>query len=530
MNAQFVSRDPPSCYTTRGLGLARACRRETSPTRNTVAKMASVKRDRMDGQIQAVEERADDVAASDGEESDGGADADFGPLEVFDSNSVPAPYSSLATNRSSGNPERDKARETSHDNDQADPAPTVERSAKKKKKNKKHKKSHRRFSRESEGQDAPPSSSAHLSSLIPRIYARHSDVVEVPSTQGKKKRKLSDHSGGEKSRKRRRSREEDMEQAIQATQDDGNAHLAPDRPSSRDAKDSAFLRTGRDNDSRPDASIYEEGTAKTAPQDSPSAARQRRRSHSKEARSRGDSAHSATEASAMSFEASGEPLSIFARHSRQTVEDLAREALKEHLNGVGSQPDAEIGHKQPRAPDAAMDLPDLGGIEDNARDGPEAAAALIGGAGRRRSMRPKKAKPTFYEQPLEMEEEDPYPEADLQSPYSTSASARVGKKQPSKKKKLSRSMEGGDGEGFDFGRNTQKRQKSNAGFRTGRFSDDEFASMKSAIEAFKDAHDISQEEVNEASSNPRSCNHGKRSNIKTDDPSSWRNSGRRDAR
>ena len=406
--------------------------------------------------------------------SHGEGEADFGDLEMFDSNAAPTIYPSQAKvadgeTRSSRKSKRDKKDKRKHRHSADDDEPTLP-PLRRDESPKKHRKSKRKSSKDVDAE-------ANLSDASP-------EVDTADASQSKKKRKHADTSESKKHKKRR---------SYSHNNDDGD-----------DAASSGFLRRRKEKHSHGEGAIYEEEEEEEVEEPgSPAAERLRRRSLSRDARSRENSAPPVEEiqndGKMETQEEVERQLAALARsanleteaHAAKNVQALAQRALTEHQNGQTSRKDVEMEDNYPAEP-----LTELG----------DAAADDESRPKRTRSSR-KKAKPTFYEQdPIPEDNDDgDYDEenrdaiGELPSPNAMTPSRRK-RTQPAAKKqsrgrkpkrdKLSQSMRGGSDEGDDFG-------KSRTTWTQGRFSEEELARIAKAIEGFRDAHDMTQREVNE---------------------------------
>jgi hypothetical protein len=376
---------------------------------------------------------------NDREGSDG--EDDFGALEMFDSNATQAPYSSQAPEEgSSKKNKRDKRDKKRKDKDRE-----VQEASEEPKSSGKH----NRRSRKS----LHDQGSANGQSLDAE-YAVDDEPAETPLSPTKKKRKNSDSTDG-KNRKKRKSHSHSTDDGAGAT---------------------SFLRRRRDE---PVDTIQEEPT-ESDPQQSPSVARVQRRSQSREARSRENSVPAGDSApDARRGKGTGEASDV-----DRDVEALAREAWQEHINSQAS-----------RRVDAQMtDAPQVD--EDNtAQQEPPASAKKA------RAARQKKAKPTFFEQP--MQDEDVYPVDQLPSPSAMTPKPRnrlkrAAPKQPSKRqrRKAEAPLTGADEDDDEDEPNKRSRTH---GYTQGKFSEVELSRIAHAVESFRSEHDMPQHQVNDVS-------------------------------
>lgn len=465
------------------------------------------------------------------------ADADFGSLEMFDSNASQIPFPSPATVAapfasvgqapeaimsedvmllpSSKTSKRDKKgkkkKESSHEVESS--LPPLDDGKKK------HKKSKKKSTRDSEVPDSQPPTDAaaaenehgphDATDTTSRLNGN--DEAAAPSTQSKKKRKLSDSADG-KRRKKRRSHGQEVGEEGGADHADAAATSA------------GFLRR-RKGTGIPSESALEEDTApESDPQKSPTVAHLRRRSQSHEARSRENSMPALADAEGMEVDLGTEgPLAAAAADGMDVdpdVETLAREAWNEHRNGqkaLDSAPDA------PGTPAADME--------------PSTTSPR-----RTRSTR-KKAKPTYFEQPLVEEAVDgagghrdaladlPSPTAMTPKPRSRAKAAtrKTAKGRKPKREKLSQSMRGAsDDEAGEDGKESHRTRRNRLiGYTQGRFTDDELARIARAVESFRVENGATQEEVNAVSILAALIPRWMGVNSRPDDTSPRRNHGRR---
>ncbi|KAL6412725.1 uncharacterized protein AUP68_03930 [Ilyonectria robusta] len=407
-------------------------------------------------------------------------EADFGTLEMFDSNATQAPYTSQLPSSAFGQDSKapeavmENAVPSSHSKkskrdkkdrkkkgasqESASPQPSAEEGSRK------HKKMKKRQSVPVEIPDSLPTGNASDALQEQLAYAEaasntHSnDETSVPSTQPKRKRKPSD-AADSKQRKKRRP-------------DDGEVEAA-----------SQDVVQGTPDDESPEA------------QNSPSAARLQRRSQSRDARSREnsvlpnngemdlDSQLNATvnqgdsgdrDLGTDSIDVNGSA-GAAGTEAERDVENLAREAWNEHVNGGQGQNDGDDVYDVPGSPVEAPNPP-----SSNTK--------------RPRQSRPRKAKPTFFEKPPSPEEEY----ADLPSPSAMTPKPRraktASKKRKTKTEPPSYSMHEADdydAEGFQGRRNRM------AGYTQGRFSEEELSRIAMAVERFRSERDMPQHQVND---------------------------------
>ncbi|KAK4094039.1 hypothetical protein Purlil1_1530 [Purpureocillium lilacinum] len=460
-------------------------------------------------------EGVDDFASDNNEDASmAGAEVDFGALEMFDSNAsqvfssqVNAPFPSSGhapeaimsedpvPSTSSKKSKRDKKhRKKSFSADVESSQPVIEGDGGKKK----HKKSKRRSTREPEVPDSQAQAiAASEPDVVAAAAAAESDEggaavagspelngdgdAVAPSTHSKKKRKLSDSADGKRRKKRRSHGQEGAE---------GDAAVSTETT----AASTGFLHRKKDKGMSVESAIEEEQAADADPQGSPTVAHLRRRSQSREARSR---ENSIPPASAERMEVDlGEPehhaAPADAMDIDPDVETLAREAWNEHRNGQKALADAQeqamATEEQPQ-PEATRDT--------QATTSPR----------RTRSTR-KKSKPTFFEQPPPEIPDDganrdalaelPSPTALSPKPRkrSKAAAKKTSKGRKPKREKLSQSMRGGSQDDGEYESSQPSRKNRLIGYTQGRFSDDELARIAKAVEGFRAEHGLSQEQVN----------------------------------
>lgn len=410
-------------------------------------------------------------------------DDDFGPLEMFDSNAAQAPFSSQFDSaafaafedgakapeavmteeapssqaRKSKRAKDKKMEESSDDKKNMENGDNVSR---------KHKKSKRKSALASE--EIPDSMAVEEAAQVP--YATEDSAN--PPTHSKRKRNSSDSVESKQKKKKKRSQD--------VSNDDTDAHAA------------AFLRT-----SSKGGALYEDSAADSDPQRSPSVARLRRRSQSHEARSRDNSIGPASNADAMDVDPSAAEDALpsqgsqdlgtgLERDGEPDVENLAREAWNEHVNG---QEDVEMANDsvQPRG-------------EDD--DDEQAAEPTSATSKRTRSVRAKKAKPTYFEMSPSpennkhdaLDDEMPSPSAMTPKPRNRTKRATKSKKVKGQRTRLAQPTHGGSDDDMDGASSSRPNRAS--GFTQGRFSDEEIARISRAVEAYRAERDLSQYEVN----------------------------------
>lgn len=169
------------------------------------------------------------------------------------------------------------------------------------------------------------------------------------------------------------------------------------------------------------------------------------------------------------------------------VRALAREAWIEHVNGIrtgGAHTDVTVPDSQP--------------VDDEGETSNRKA----------RASRQKKAKPTYFEQPLVDEDDDKENErriaaGDMPSPSAASPKARnrkqraapkkTPKRQQQRKKKLAHSMNGQDDEDDVYGQTPGKKASD---YKQGKFSNEELERIDRAIESFRAEYGYEKSHVN----------------------------------
>lgn len=430
-----------------------------------------------------------------------GGDADFGAIEMFDSNAAPATFSSQAPlavmsedaplESSAKKSKRDKKekREKKRKSSQEDtiatsPIPEVDDSSRK------HRKPKRQSTKDVEIPDSQPHQKpAERSADTPWGQLQEEEAAAASSqTKKKKKRKLSDSADG-KGRKKRRSHDQDTED-----QETGS---------------STFLRKRKDKRGVAESAIYEDNEPESDTQGSPTVAHLRRRSQSREARSRENSVLAGSQMEVdVGEEDQPEADAAASAEADGDVERLAREAWNEHRNGQQALEEKQNGDQDTEMPDQYPQEPLNAALEDIAEAEPSSAKSK-----KTRSSR-KKAKPTYFEQ-------DPIPDiagddetnknalGELPSPSAATPKARRAKRaakkesrgRKPKREKLSQSMRGAsaDAADGDFGTTPGQSRNRLDGFTQGRFTDAELARIARAVEQYRAENDISQREVNEVS-------------------------------
>ncbi|OAQ66130.2 multidrug resistance-associated protein [Pochonia chlamydosporia 170] len=433
------------------------------------------------------------------EASAAGADEDFGAIEMFDSNAAPATFSSQApvavmsedapvessTKKSKRDKKdkRDKKRKSSQEDVAAaatSPIPEEEDSSRK------HRKSKRRSHKDAVIPDSQPSQDKPVERSEDTPWGQlQEEEAAAASSQSKKKRKLSDSVDG-KGRKKRRSHDQESE-------DQDGAAAA-----------SGFLRKRKEKRGAPESAIYENEEPESDPQKSPTVEHLRRRSQSREARSRENSVPAANQMD-VDQEVEDPVLANVAALAEADgdVERLAREAWNEHRNGQQALEEQQNGGQDTEMPDQYPQEPLNDSLEGIAEAEPSSAKSK-----KTRSSR-KKAKPTYFEQ-------DPIPDiasdeegnrnalGELPSPSAATPKARRAKRaakkesrgRKPKREKLSQSIAwaaSADADG-EFGQSSKNRL---TGFTQGRFTDAELARIARAVESYRAEHEITQREVND---------------------------------
>ncbi|RFU78991.1 hypothetical protein TARUN_3222 [Trichoderma arundinaceum] len=468
-------------------------------------------------------EEMEDVEDYEHEGDDAGVDVDFGDLEMFDSNASQLPFSSQAPQSlkaeepafptPSGSAKRDKSKKKkSKDTVQAsdfvvDDEPPSSASSKRKKSKKKS--LHDSEFPGDEQHDADPDATS--ATPASKDHRRGSDAVDdaatglnaldlapIPSTQKKKKRKPSDSVDGKRHKKRKGS-------------DDGNATIiqqTQDEVENIDTRDSAtsFLHLDK-NTANQHLGVVGGGDVSNADdQLSPSIAQARRRSQSGEGtRSRENSVPLRAQVAPMAPMAidtlpQGSPHEEVSNSQRaasgdlddeRDVEDLAREAWREHINsqnGNGNGPNEIDSHQDTSNVNASGDLA-------------EAEEQSILSPSRRRSTRTKKTRPTLLLQAMEATEtparknrrileELPSPSANTPKPRSRAKRATKKQSQPTLQSLEDNSENAEDEEMPERPSNTES-------YTQGRFTDAEFDGISRAVEAFRSEYGLTQVEVNE---------------------------------
>ncbi|GFP54667.1 RNA polymerase I termination factor [Trichoderma asperellum] len=408
-------------------------------------------------------EEMGDVDDYEHEGDDTGVDVDFGDLEMFDSNASQLPFLSQE-------PQSLKTEEPVF--------PTSSESTKRDKTKKKKKKKSPLQTDEIAGDtpteadlDAPRATLASEESIGGPDAVEDAttdmdalDLKPILSTQKKKKRKTSESADG-KRHKKRKGLEDGDTNTIQQTQDEN--------PSSQ------LL-----------------GVAAEDGQMSPSIALARRRSQTgEETRSRENSVPRAQVApmAPMAIDTSApEPAPEEASRSQEAttenhrddrdVEDLAREAWREHVNSQSGN--ATAANKiEPASQDSA-----------EAEEQPDATP-------RRRSARTKKPKPTLPAQALESTETPAKKSRrileELPSPSANTPKPRARAKRATQKPRQQTEQTSEDDFENAESEKPAKRATNLEGYTQGRFTDAEFDGINRAIEAFRNEYGLTQVQINE---------------------------------
>lgn len=408
-------------------------------------------------------EEMGDVDDYEHEGDDTGVDVDFGDLEMFDSNASQLPFLSQE-------PQSLKTEEPVF--------PTSSESTKRDKTKKKKKKKSPLQTDEIAGDtpteadlDAPRATLASEESIGGPDAVEDAttdmdalDLKPILSTQKKKKRKTSESADG-KRHKKRKGLEDGDTNTIQQTQDENLS--------------SQLL-----------------GVAAEDGQMSPSIALARRRSQTgEETRSRENSVPRAQVApmAPMAIDTSApEPAPEEASRSQEAttenhrddrdVEDLAREAWREHVNSQSGN--ATAANKiEPASQDSA-----------EAEEQPDATP-------RRRSARTKKPKPTLPAEALESTETPAKKSRrileELPSPSANTPKPRARAKRATQKPRQQTEQTSEDDFENAESEKPAKRATNLEGYTQGRFTDAEFDGINRAIEAFRNEYGLTQVQINE---------------------------------
>jgi hypothetical protein len=469
-------------------------------------------------------EGMEDVEDYEHEGDSAGVDVDFGDLEMFDSNASQLPFLSQEpqslTNEEpvfptpSGSTKRDRhKKKKNRDSVQAtdfvvDEELASSASSKRKKSKKKPLQDSEIAGNQSTetNPDAPSATPAsgdaiQGSNTVDDATTEMNalDLAPIPSTQKKKKRKPSDSAEG-KRHKKKRGLEDGDRTIIQQTQDEiENA----------DARDTAtsFLHLDKNATGQHLGTAIEDDTTNAEEQMSPSIARARRRSQTgEETRSRENSAPLRAQVAPMApmaidslsqefprDEASNsQNMATDEREDDRDVEDLAREAWREHIS---SQSGNAVATNEAKPHHTAFG--------DSAQAEEESAIT----PSRRRSARAKKSKPVLLVQALEATDTPAKKSRrileELPSPSANTPKPRARAKRATKKRPEPTLQPSGDDSENAGAEEPVKRSSSNLeNYTQGRFTDAEFDGINRAIEAFRNEYGLTQVEVNEVK--PRS--------------------------
>lgn len=407
-------------------------------------------------------------------DDDGGMGTDFGAqnfgaLELFDSNSVAAPFSTqpqlygesssqapaavMSADPPSSPPKRKSKRDKrSKKKDAYDDAPREEGR-------------HRRAKHASALETSEAADALTTLASAAEPYAQRSDQVEETASSPihqKRKRKPSDAASAKKRSKKRRGGDSVDLGTGEASVVGGFLHKNED----------ADVTAIADEDAEADTSD---------PQGSPIVGHLRRQSHGEEHFGAPDG---------LMHDGSIPGVSTEAPVSGDAMGDIAREAWQEHIQSQGN---ANGGDVDMADADADADVtaehtyatPPEHGIQPE----PEAEAEAPGSRPKR--SKAKKAKPTFYENPPEEAEYEEEPaDDDLPSPSAMTPKRRRNK--PATKKRGRRAKDDDE----DGERKVPRKSKTE-GYVQGRFTDAELQRITKAVESFRDENNLSQRDVNE---------------------------------
>lgn len=449
------------------------------------------------------------IASSEGSgganvDEDNGVDADFGAIEMFDSNSAPTSFSSQAPeaimtenapmhsssrkSKRDKKEKRDKKRRASLEGAalSSSVAEAEGHSARK------HRKSKKKSTRDVE----VPDSQLSKEEAEPAADTPWGQLQEeaAAASKKKKKRKLSDSADG-KRRKKHRSRDQDSK--------------APsgeeERRGSQEAGATSFLHKGKDKRGVPESAVFEDNEPGSDPQASPTVAHLRRRSQSREARSRENSVpvSAPMDVDVAATTGLGQAATGATADTDYEAERIAREAWNEHRNGQQSQDEVPQGDHDTDMPDQYLQEPLRAGADTTAE------AQLASPQQKRSRSTRKKAKPTFFERPSpEILDDDNNGLAELPSPSAMTPKPRNRTKRAAKKEsrgrkpkreRLSQSMRGGSVDAENGEGGAGERRNRLTGYTQGRFSDAELARISRAVESFREDNGLTQQEVNEVS-------------------------------
>ncbi|KAG5980789.1 hypothetical protein E4U55_003660 [Claviceps digitariae] len=460
------------------------------------------------------------VAASEGSggmnmDEDTAMDVDFGALEMFDSNVSPTlfpsgapeavmtadatvPSSSKKAKRDKKDKKDKKRRKSGEGAAPSSSAPEEDDATARR-----HRKSKRKSIRDVEVPDSQPSNEQAKSAADADTPwgQLQQEAAAVVSAKANNKRRLSHSTDGKQQRKKHRSRSQES---------GGPAEGEGQHDGSQEASATSFLLKKRDRQGIPESAIYEDNEPESDTQASPTVAHLRRRSQSREARSRENSiprsAQMDIDAANTSVGEQGAPDAAVDAESE--AERIAREAWDEHRNGHSRRDEAAHHDYDTEMPDQYPQAP----LDTGAADITAEAQMTSPQPKSKRSTR-KKAKPTYFERPspeiLDNENNDnglaELPSPSAMSPIPRNRKKRAAKKEsrgrkPKREKKLSQSMRGGsvDAEGDEAAAAAAAEGRNRlTGFTQGRFSDAELARISRAVESFRADNDLTQPEVNE---------------------------------
>ncbi|QPG94021.1 hypothetical protein C2857_004077 [Epichloe festucae Fl1] len=434
-------------------------------------------------------------------DEDNGVDADFGAIEMFDSNSAPTTFSSQAPeaimsedapmhsssrkSKRDKKDKRDKKRRASLEGAalSSSVAEAGDHSTRK------HRKSKKKSTRDVEVPDSQPSKEEAEPAADTPWGQLQEEAAAASKT--KKKRKLSDSADG-KRRKKHRSR--DQESEVPSGEEE--------RHGSPEAGATSFLHKGKDKRGVPESVIYEDNEPGSDPQASPTVAHLRRRSQSREARSRENSVPvSAPMDVDVATTSLGQAATGATADTDYEAERIAREAWNEHRNGQQSQDEVPQGDHDTDMPDHYLQEPLSTGIDTTAE------AQLTSPQQKKSRSTRKKAKPTYFERPSPEILDDnnngltELPSPSAMTPKPRNRTKRAAKKESRgrkpKRERLSQSMRGGSVDAENGEEGAGERRNRLTGFTQGRFSDAELARISRAVESFREDNGLTQQEVNE---------------------------------
>lgn len=411
--------------------------------------------------------------------ADDGMDADFGTLEMFDSNAVAAPFSTQSHDLHSEAPGQAPDAVMTAD---APSSPSKSKKSKRDKKNKQKQDTHQfdapsdtppreegRHTKAKFGAVAETSAAADaLTSLATAAepLAHITDAAEGHAAQQKRKRKS--EGGTEKRRKKKKHAEEGSSDPIPTDTQDENGEA------------SGFLH--KHDDDADITAIANEDASGSNPQGSPIVDHLSRQNHS----GANTPDRLMDDGSLPGFATTGADVGI-------DVGRLAEDAFHFHAQ---TQDDAPPDGEQEDTEMANAEQEDV--AESTYATPPEIDAdpEPPASSGRPKRTRAKKAKPTYYEQPPEEPENDgDYP--DLPSPSAMTPKPRQRTKAAAKKAKTGRARKSSPDDDDD--EKPAGRRDRMAGFVQGRFSDIELERIARAVHLFRDERDLEQTEVNDVS-------------------------------